>query len=85
MYRPNNQNLSIKYSFNLTLLHINRMHKEFVEEIYKGKRKSAQFLMGEHNRLFADWFEKKVSLRFFTYFLRFHRCHDTCTDLFICM
>lgn len=37
------------------------MHKEYLEGIYRGKRKSAQWLMGEHNRLFADWFEKKVS------------------------
>lgn len=38
------------------------MHKEHLEQIYRGKRKSVQWLIGEHNRLFADWFQKKVSL-----------------------
>lgn len=38
-----------------------RMHKNYLERIYQGKSKSVQWLMGEHNRLFADWFEKKVS------------------------
>ncbi|XP_074328217.1 uncharacterized protein LOC141666118 [Apium graveolens] len=37
------------------------MHKEYLDEIYRGKKKSVHWLMGEHNRLFADWFEKKVS------------------------
>ena len=36
------------------------MHKEHLEQIYHGKKKSVHWLMGEHNRLFADWFEKKV-------------------------
>ena len=36
------------------------MHKEQLKKIYRNK-KSAQWLMGEHNRLFADWFEEKVS------------------------
>ncbi|KAK1401439.1 putative Ulp1 protease family catalytic domain-containing protein [Heracleum sosnowskyi] len=37
------------------------MHKEYLEEIHRGKQKSVHWLMGEHNRLFADWFEKKVN------------------------
>ena len=41
-------------------MHILRMHKEYLDEIYRGKKKSVHWLMGEHNRLFADWFEKKV-------------------------
>ncbi|XP_074373627.1 uncharacterized protein LOC141713976 [Apium graveolens] len=30
------------------------MHKEYLDEIYRGKKKSVHWLMGEHNRLFAD-------------------------------
>ena len=41
-------------------VHLSRMHKEYLEELYRGKKKSVHWLMGEHNRLFADWFEKKV-------------------------
>ena len=37
------------------------MHKEILEKSYLGKKKTMQWLMGEQNRLFADWFEKKVS------------------------
>ncbi|XP_063939799.1 uncharacterized protein LOC108198202 [Daucus carota subsp. sativus] len=37
-----------------------KMHKEQLKKMY-GNKKSAQWLMGEHNRLFADWFEKKVN------------------------
>ena len=37
------------------------MHKKYLEGIHRGKKKSVQWLMGEHNRLFADWFQKKVS------------------------
>ncbi|XP_063941318.1 uncharacterized protein LOC135149522 [Daucus carota subsp. sativus] len=37
------------------------MHKEHLEEIYRGKKKSVHWLLREHNRLFADWFEQKVS------------------------
>jgi len=36
------------------------MHKEQLKKMY-GNKKSAQWLMGENNRRFADWFEKKVS------------------------
>ncbi|XP_074343040.1 uncharacterized protein LOC141680825 [Apium graveolens] len=42
-------------------VYVDRMHKEYLDEIYRGKKKSVHWLMGEHNRLFADWFEKKVS------------------------
>ncbi|XP_074326589.1 uncharacterized protein LOC141664531 [Apium graveolens] len=35
-------------------------HMEYLEEIHRGKKKSVHWLMGEHNRLFADWFERKV-------------------------
>ncbi|KAK1383987.1 hypothetical protein POM88_021722 [Heracleum sosnowskyi] len=38
------------------------MHKELLERQYQGKKKSAQWLIGEHNRLFANWFEKMVSV-----------------------
>ncbi|XP_074337021.1 uncharacterized protein LOC141674198 [Apium graveolens] len=38
-----------------------RLHKKYLEEIYRGKKKSVQWLLGEHNRQFADWFEQKVS------------------------
>ena len=41
-----------------------RMHNECFNEIYRGKRKSAQWMMGEHNRLFSDWFQKKVRFMF---------------------
>ncbi|XP_074359980.1 uncharacterized protein LOC141700105 [Apium graveolens] len=37
------------------------LHKKYLEEIYRGKKKSVQWLLGEHNRQFADWFEQKVS------------------------
>ncbi|XP_074341917.1 uncharacterized protein LOC141679313 [Apium graveolens] len=37
------------------------MHKEYLEEIHRGKRKSLHWLMSEHNRLFADWFQNKVN------------------------
>lgn len=40
------------------------MHKEYLEEIHRGKKKSLHWLMTEHNRLFADWFQKKVSFIF---------------------
>ncbi|XP_074347167.1 uncharacterized protein LOC141686000 [Apium graveolens] len=36
------------------------MHKELLEETYRGK-KTVQWLIGEDNRLFSSWFEKKVS------------------------
>ena len=39
------------------------MHKEYLERIYQGNRKSVQWLVGKHNQLFADWFERKVSLK----------------------
>ncbi|KAK1378183.1 hypothetical protein POM88_024927 [Heracleum sosnowskyi] len=37
------------------------MHKEYLEKNHQGKKKSVHWLMGEHNRLIADWFEKKSS------------------------
>ncbi|XP_074328426.1 uncharacterized protein LOC141666335 [Apium graveolens] len=37
------------------------LHKKYLEEIYRGKKKSVQWLLGEHNRQFTDWFEQKVS------------------------
>ncbi|XP_074365387.1 uncharacterized protein LOC141706541 [Apium graveolens] len=37
------------------------MHKEYLEEIHRGKRKSLHWLMREHNRLFPDWFQNKVN------------------------
>ncbi|XP_074327408.1 uncharacterized protein LOC141665326 [Apium graveolens] len=37
------------------------LHKKYLEEIYRGKKKSVQWLLGEDNRQFADWFEQKVS------------------------
>nr|XP_017233077.1 PREDICTED: uncharacterized protein LOC108207129 [Daucus carota subsp. sativus] len=37
------------------------MHKEYIEHIYGGRNKSIQWLIGEHNRLFADWFQQKVN------------------------
>ncbi|KAK1397373.1 hypothetical protein POM88_007236 [Heracleum sosnowskyi] len=37
------------------------MHKKYLEEIHQGKKKSGHWLLREHNWLFADWFEKKVS------------------------
>ncbi|XP_074327847.1 uncharacterized protein LOC141665766 [Apium graveolens] len=37
------------------------LHKKYLEEIYRGKKKSVQWLLGKHNRQFADWFEQKVS------------------------
>ncbi|KAL6578540.1 hypothetical protein OROMI_008756 [Orobanche minor] len=37
------------------------MHKEYLERIHKGKKITAHWLLREHNRLFADWFERKVS------------------------
>nr|XP_017233155.1 PREDICTED: uncharacterized protein LOC108207204 [Daucus carota subsp. sativus] len=36
-------------------------HKELLEQQYQGKKKSVQWLIGEHNRLFANWFQKRVS------------------------
>lgn len=59
-------------------MHIFRKHKEFLEEIYRGKKKSAQFLLGEHNRLFADWFEKKVSPNSFSFLFGFSCCFNMC-------
>lgn len=44
-------------------MYFGRMHKEYLERIYGGKKKTVQWLIGEHNRLFADWFEKKVSIQ----------------------
>ncbi|KAK1370761.1 hypothetical protein POM88_036853 [Heracleum sosnowskyi] len=38
------------------------MHKELLEKQYQGKKKSAHWLIGEHNRLFANWFQKTVSV-----------------------
>ncbi|XP_074356030.1 uncharacterized protein LOC141695703 [Apium graveolens] len=37
-----------------------KMHKELLEKIYEEKKKTIQWMIGEHNRLFADWFENKV-------------------------
>ncbi|XP_074326593.1 uncharacterized protein LOC141664535 [Apium graveolens] len=37
-----------------------KAYMEYLEEIHQGKKKSVHWLMGEHNRLFADWFERKV-------------------------
>ncbi|XP_074338682.1 uncharacterized protein LOC141676833 [Apium graveolens] len=37
------------------------MHKEYLEGIHQGKKKSVHWLLREHNRLFADWFLEKVS------------------------
>ncbi|XP_074355988.1 uncharacterized protein LOC141695657 [Apium graveolens] len=37
-----------------------KMHKELLEKIYEGKKMTIQWMIGEHNRLFADWFENKV-------------------------
>nr|XP_017233003.1 PREDICTED: uncharacterized protein LOC108207048 [Daucus carota subsp. sativus] len=37
-----------------------KMHKELLEKLYEGKKKSIQWMIGEHNRLFADWFQNKV-------------------------
>ena len=37
------------------------MHKEFLEGTYRGKKKTMQWLISEHNRLFGNWFEKKIS------------------------
>ena len=37
------------------------MHKEYLDGIYGGKKKTIQWLIGEHNRLFADWFQEKVN------------------------
>ncbi|KAK1372736.1 hypothetical protein POM88_028929 [Heracleum sosnowskyi] len=37
------------------------MHKKYLEEIHQGKKKSGHWILTEHNRLFADWFEKEVS------------------------
>ncbi|XP_074373925.1 uncharacterized protein LOC141714296 [Apium graveolens] len=39
-----------------------RLHKEHLERIYQGKKKSIQWLLGEHNRQFPDWFQQKVSI-----------------------
>ncbi|XP_024178737.1 uncharacterized protein LOC112184731 [Rosa chinensis] len=36
-------------------------HKNIVEQLYAGKKKSKQWILSEHNRTFADWFEAKVS------------------------
>ena len=41
-------------------MHFRRMHKELLEKLYEGKKKSIQWMIGEHNRLFADWFQNKV-------------------------
>ena len=48
-------------------MHYLRKHKELLEQQYQGKKKSVQWLIGEHNRLFANWFQKRVSFPF-TYF-----------------
>ena len=48
------------YEYLFEYVHLCRMHKESLEELYRGKKKSVHWLMGEHNRLFADWFQKKV-------------------------
>ncbi|XP_074377706.1 uncharacterized protein LOC141719227 [Apium graveolens] len=34
-------------------------HKEYLEEIHRGKKMSVHWLMGEHNRLFTEWSELK--------------------------
>ncbi|XP_074342093.1 uncharacterized protein LOC141679509 [Apium graveolens] len=39
-----------------------KLHKEHLERIYQGKKKSVQWLLGEHNRQFPDWFQQKVSI-----------------------
>ncbi|XP_074361841.1 uncharacterized protein LOC141702039 [Apium graveolens] len=39
-----------------------RLHKEHLKRIYQGKKKSVQWLLGEHNRQFPDWFQQKVSI-----------------------
>ncbi|XP_024200497.1 uncharacterized protein LOC112203814 [Rosa chinensis] len=36
-------------------------HKEIVEQLWGGKKKSKKWLQSEHNRTFADWFQSKVS------------------------
>nr|XP_017228740.1 PREDICTED: uncharacterized protein LOC108204008 [Daucus carota subsp. sativus] len=38
-----------------------KLHKEYLERIYEGKKKGAQWLLGGHNRQFADWFQQTVS------------------------
>ncbi|XP_074323679.1 uncharacterized protein LOC141660588 [Apium graveolens] len=45
----------------LHLVHFARMHKEYLEHIYGGRKKTIQWLIGEHTRLFADWFQQKVN------------------------
>ncbi|XP_040362226.1 uncharacterized protein LOC121049375 [Rosa chinensis] len=35
-------------------------HRKIVEQLYGGKNKSKQWLLSEHNRTFADWFQSKV-------------------------
>ena len=50
------------------------MHKEHLEEIYRGKKKSVHWLLREHNRLFADWFEQKVSFFSVSFCAHFSGC-----------
>ena len=35
-------------------------HMKLMEQLYAGKKKSKEWLMSEHNRTFANWFESKV-------------------------
>ena len=52
-----------------------RLHKEYLEKINQGKKKSIQWLLGEHNRHFADWFQQKVGLYPFPAVLLFCATH----------
>ncbi|XP_074346873.1 uncharacterized protein LOC141685682 [Apium graveolens] len=38
-----------------------KIHKKYLEQIYGGRKKTIQWLIGEHKRLFADWFQQKVN------------------------
>lgn len=51
----------INYFFNEYII-FGRMHKEYLEEIHRGKKKNVHWLLREHNNSFADWFLEKVSI-----------------------
>ena len=53
--------LYIYWLFNDYIIFV-RMHREYLEGIHQGKKKSVHWLLREHNRLFADWFLEKVSI-----------------------
>lgn len=36
-------------------------HMKLMEQLHIGKKKSKKWLMSEHNRTFANWFESKVA------------------------